>query len=146
MEQMAVLIQAQLAKVGIKMRIPDALDLNGALIPKMMRGESNAYQIGLTGGPDLDDHVAKAFMKGSSFNVFPYENARVEDLIRQGRRTTDLQERARVYREATKVIMDDSPAILIVYSIDRYVGKKSVKGWFTGFKATTGYSEYWLAE
>ena len=43
-----------------------------------------------------------------------------------------------------KIIMDDLPWPVLVYGIDRHVGRKTVQGWYLGTKATTSYSEYWL--
>src|SRR5262249_52144998 len=75
-KQLAELIQAQLKKVGINMTITEA-DFNGVIIPKLMKGESNAYALGLTGSLDPDGSVAGPFEKGGSFNFFPYDNPQV---------------------------------------------------------------------
>ena len=45
-----------------------------------------------------------------------------------------------------KLLMEDSPYLVINYSLDRHIGLKKVQGWFVGTKATTSYSEYWLEE
>lgn len=141
-KQLAELIQAQLKKVGIVMNIQEG-DFNGVVIPKLQKAESNAYALGLTGSLDPDGSVAGAFEKGGSFNFFPYENARVDELIKKGRSTLKIEERAPIYKEIMKLIMEDAPYIFTVHSIDRFSGSKKVEGWYIGPKVTQGYAEYW---
>ena len=142
-QQLLELMQAQLAKVGIKMNI-ELADFNGVVVPKWKNRESNAYSIGITGGVDPDQFVASTFLMGDAFNFFPYDNPQVNDLIKQGRATPDLESRAKIYKLMVPIIMDDSPYVFLTYGIDRYVGNKRVQGWFLGSKATSGYSEFWL--
>jgi len=144
-QQLLELMQAQLAKVGIKMNI-ELADFNGVVVPKWQKRESNAYSIGLTGGVDPDQFVASPFQTGGPFNFFPYSNPQVDDLIKQGRATPDIEARAAIYKKMVPIIMDDSPYIFLTYGIDRYVGNKKVQGWYLGSKATSGYSEFWLQQ
>jgi peptide/nickel transport system substrate-binding protein len=139
---LAELIKAQLAKVGITMNIQSG-DFNGVVIPKLMKQESNAYQLGLTGSVDPDGHVSLGFQTGAGFNFFPYSNARVDDLVKQGRATSNQEQRAPIYKEITRLIMDDSPYIWHTYSKEQITANKKVQGTFLGPKATTGYAEYW---
>ena len=141
-QQFAELVQAQLAKVGIKMSV-EAADFNGVVIPKLMKMESNAYGLGLTGGVDPDQHVSGGFMTGGGFNFFPYSNPQVDELIKKGRATSNLEERARIYKDAVKLIMEDSPYIFAVYTISRFTASKKVKGGFVGIDDTAGYAEFW---
>src|SRR5215203_2788178 len=141
-QQLAELIQAQLAKVGIKMSIK-AADFNGVVIPALMKGESNSYSLGLTGGVDPDQHLAGAFETGGGFNFSPYSNAQVDELLKKGRAVNNLEERAKIYKDANKLVMEDSPYIFTVYAVDRVSVRKNVQGWYLGSRATAGYSEYW---
>jgi peptide/nickel transport system substrate-binding protein len=141
-QQLAELLQAQLARVGIKMKIESA-DPNGVIIPKLQKGESNAYQLGLSGNVDPDLAVSGSFQKKGGTNFFPYENDRVDQLIRQARQTSDPTVRAPLYREIVGLVMEDSPYIFTTYGVDRYVGAKNVLGWHVGQKAVSGYAEYW---
>lgn len=141
-QRLAELYQAQLAKVGIRMNIQLG-DFNGVVIPKLMKQESNSYGLGLTGGVDPDQHVSGGFNTGGGFNFFPYSNPRVDELIKQGRATSNLEERARIYKDTTKLIMEDSPYIFITHSLSRFVGNKSVQGGYVGIKATSGFAEFW---
>jgi peptide/nickel transport system substrate-binding protein len=139
---LAELIKAQLAKVGITMNI-QAADFNGVVIPKLMKQEGNAYQLGLTGGVDPDRHVSLGFLTGAGFNFFPYSNPQVDELIKKGRATSNQEERAKAYKDITRLIMEDAPYIWHTYSKQQITSNKKVQGNFLGPKATTGYAEFW---
>jgi ABC-type transport system substrate-binding protein len=66
-------------------------------------------------------------------------------LILQARSSSDRAVRAPLYREIVRLIMDDVPYIFTFYSLDRFIGRSNVQGWYFGVRATTGYSEYWLS-
>ncbi|MGE0539166.1 MAG: ABC transporter substrate-binding protein [Dehalococcoidia bacterium] len=142
-QSLAELIQSQLAKVGITMNV-QAADFNGVVIPKLMKQESNAYQLGLTGGVDPDQHVGNAFATGAGFNFFPYSVPRVDELVKQGKAVSDIEQRATVYKELAKIIVEDAPYIWHTYSNDYVVANKKVQGTYLGQKATAGYSEFWI--
>ena len=144
LQQQAELIQAQLARVGIKMQI-ELGDQNTVLVPKLTERAGQAYAIGLKTSADPDGVLTDMFGKGGSFNFFPYDNPSVSDLLLQARRTDNQAERAAICRQAVPKIMEDSPYIFIAYGVDRYTGNKAVQNWFLGQKAATGYSEYWKA-
>jgi peptide/nickel transport system substrate-binding protein len=95
---------------------------------------------------DPDAILSFAFLTGAGGNFFPYSNERVDELIKQGRRTTSLEERAGIYKEAVRLIIDDAPFIFVSHPVDLFTGSKKVQGWYLGTRLTTGYSEYWLAE
>jgi peptide/nickel transport system substrate-binding protein len=141
-QRLAELIQAQLAKVNIKMTI-QAADFNGVVIPKLMKQESNAYQLSLTGGVDPDQTLNNQFGTGMGFNFYPYSNPQVDELLKQGRAVSDIEQRAKVYKEASRLIMEDSPYIYHTFTNDRVVANKKVQGTYVGIKVTTGYSEFW---
>lgn len=142
-QALAELIQVQLSRVGIKMTIQSA-DANGVLVPKLQKGETNAYQIGISGGLDPDEWVSGAYRKGGGFNFFPYDNPRVEELILQGRRTTNLDQRATTYKEIVRLVLEESPYIFTNFGVDRFVGSTRVQGWTIGPALTAGYANYWL--
>ncbi len=146
-KQYAELIQAQLAKAGIKMNVEFA-DFNGVVVPKAKNQESNAYSIGFNCGFDPDPCIANRFLGGSGFNYFPYNNTRVNELIVLSRQTSSREERAKALKEATGLVMEDSPFIFTHHGVNRYTGSKKVEGWtiYEYPRLTQGYAEYWLKE
>src|SRR5262249_47962144 len=127
--QLAELITAQLAKVGIKMNVQYA-DFNGVVIPKLQKQESNAYFLGLTGGVDPDQQIQSAWATDGGFNFFPYSNPAFDELIKKGRATSNLEERGKIYKDAQKIIMEDSPYIFTLYPNEKVTVNKKVQGWY----------------
>jgi ABC-type transport system substrate-binding protein len=146
-QQLAELMQAQLARVGITMNIETA-DFNGVVIPKAKAQEPGAFSISFSCGFDPDPCVDSRFRGGSSFNYMGYDNPKVSELILAAKRTNDREERAKLYKEVVPLIMEDSPAIIFAYGLGRYVGNKSVEGWSINNmpRLSQGYSEFWLSE
>ncbi len=144
-KQLYELMQAQLAKVGIRMKVEEG-DFNGVLVPKWQRNDADAgtFAISWSTGVDPDSLMTNLFTKDGSFNHNKYDNPRVTELVLAARKTSNLEERGRYYKEMMKLVMDDAPWCMIVYGIERHVGSKKVDGWYLGVKATTSYSEYWL--
>ena len=145
--QLYDLMQVQLAKVGIKMKIEEG-DFNGVVVKKWQNNDADGgtYGISWSTGVDPDGLLTNLFTKSGSFNFNKFDNAKVDELINQARRVSSKEERAKLYREMLPLLMEDSPYLVLCYGIERHVGQKKVQGWSLGPKATTSYSEYWLKE
>lgn len=142
-QQLFELIQAQVKKVGINMNIEYA-DFNGVVVKNWMAINGQAFSISWSTGIDPDQGMTNQFTKDGSFNHFPYDNPKVTELVTAARKTSSLEERGKLYKQAVPLIMDDSPYIFLVYGIDRWAASKKVQGWYLGQKATTSYSEFWI--
>lgn len=46
-------------------------------------------------------------------NLASYENRLVDDLLEQGRRTTDLEKRKAIYHKIHRIVHDDYPAVFL---------------------------------
>ena len=143
-QQLAELIQAQLSKVGIDMKI-EAVSAD-LLQTRWKSRESTASLVSFSSGgnPDPDNPVSSLFLTGGGLNFFPYNNSQVEELIQKARRTSNVDDRAKAYKQMVPLIMEDSPYIFLTYTIDRYTGNKKVGNWYNGYKLTSGYGEFFL--
>ncbi len=141
--QLAELMQAQLAKVGIKMNI-ELADFNGVVIPRIEKGEGQAIGVSWNTGIDPDQIMSGVFGTGGAGNYFKFSDPRVDDLIKQGRQATSLEERGKAYKEIMPIIMDDAGYVFLTYGVERFTGSKKVQGWTLGPSLGTGYSDYWL--
>lgn len=142
-QQLAELLQAQLAKAGITMNI-ELADFNGVIRPKMTAGEGQAYVYSSSCAYIDPANCTRFFLPGNSTNFSKYENPRVTTLLDEGLRSTNREERGRIYKEAQRLITDDAPIVFFVYPVTRTITAKKVQGAFVGSKATAGYSEFWL--
>jgi peptide/nickel transport system substrate-binding protein len=142
-QRLMELIQAQLAKAGISMKVEFA-DFNGVVIPKARAQEPGAFGISFSCGVDPDPCIERRFRTGSSFNYMGYSNPKLDDLIVAARRTNNREERARYYKEAVPLVMEDAPAVIFVYGVTRFAGQKRVQGWTIGPTTDPGFAMYWL--
>jgi peptide/nickel transport system substrate-binding protein len=66
-----------------------------------------------TGGLGPDAAMYEAFHTKGSDNIHHYSNARVDELLEQGRATVDFDARKAIYDEALTIILEDSPRLYI---------------------------------
>jgi peptide/nickel transport system substrate-binding protein len=62
------------------------------------------------------------------FNGGAYKNAAVDRLLDEATRVTDLNKRGDLYRQATKIIVDDAPWVFIDNAHQNAAGLKKVSG------------------
>jgi peptide/nickel transport system substrate-binding protein len=144
-QQLAELLQAQLAKVGIKMTVEFA-DFNGVIRPKMVAGEGQAYVYNSSCAYIDPANCMRYFLPGNATNFSKYDNPRATELLTTAIRSIERAERGRIYKELQRIIVDDAPIIYIVYPVTRTITAKKVEGAFVGSKYTQGYSEFWLKD
>jgi ABC-type transport system substrate-binding protein len=143
-QQLAELLQAQLTKVGIKMNAEFA-DFNGVIRPKMVAGEGQAYVYNSSCAYIDPSNCMRFFLPGNATNFSKYDNPRATELLNTALRSTNREERGRIYKDVQRVIVDDAPIIYFVYPVTRTITAKKVQGAFVGSKYTQGYSEFWLS-
>jgi peptide/nickel transport system substrate-binding protein len=144
-QRLAELVQAQLAKANIKMKIEYG-DFNGVVVAKARAGDPGLFGISFNCSTDPDPCVASWYWSKGGFNYQNYSNPAVDDLILQARRVSDREKRATLYKQVVKLIMDDAPTIFHTYGVVRFTGSKKVQGWTIGPALNSGYSDYWLSE
>jgi peptide/nickel transport system substrate-binding protein len=146
-QQTDELIQSQLKKVGIDMKIETG-DFNNVVIKRGLAGDVQAVGLTISGGADPDSWIYSTFHSDpanpiSGFNIPHLNDPAIDKLAEQGRQESDINKRADIYKQANKLIMDYSPWIIIANRPSRFSGNKKIQNWFIGAKATTGYAEYW---
>jgi peptide/nickel transport system substrate-binding protein len=128
-EKLAAAIQADLAKIGVKMNIKSYPWKEFKQVLK--DGEGDAYFYGWIGDNGDPDNflmlLETANIKGS-LNASKYSNPKMDDLLAQGRTTLDPVKRAAIYVEAQKIAAEDAPWVLISHSIDMAAERPNIKG------------------
>ncbi|HWI64413.1 MAG TPA: ABC transporter substrate-binding protein [Symbiobacteriaceae bacterium] len=132
------------------------VDFNTLLDKHMKPGDFNVFfsGLGFSNDPHYSFHQnyhssnirldAKGVNNGS--NRARYKNPKVDELIDKGARTTDLNERLKIYQEAQKLIIDDAPANWIYVNVWTDFAKKDLKGvvnWDGYGINTTQYMNQW---
>lgn len=128
---MAEMIQADWAKIGVKANI--VTYEWGEYIKRAHAGEHDAMLIGWTGDNGDPDNWLGVLLgcdavNGSNFAKFCYKP--FDDLVRQGRETTDIGQRTRYYIEAQEIFAQQLPFSPIAHSTVYQPIRKNV----TGFK------------
>jgi peptide/nickel transport system substrate-binding protein len=118
-------VQAQLAKVGIKVKV-DTLDSN-AYVQKWLGADFDAA-IALNGGStDPNTMYARYFTSGGSYNkVAGYSSPTLDKLFAQGIATTDVAKRKAVYQQVSAQLVDNAPWIWLFTPKDYLVANTSV--------------------
>ena len=61
-------------------------------------------------------------------NYSGWENSEADDLLQQARRTTDLAQRANLYRQFQMIFMEDVPAVVLYYPVYTYGIDQRLRG------------------
>jgi peptide/nickel transport system substrate-binding protein len=116
--QEAEVMQAQLAEVGIKMKVSlvDAATL-------ISSGNAKNYEMisfQWSGRPDPDGNIYQFYKTspGISLNWSGISNPQLDALLEKTREVSSQAERKKLYGEVTKILQDELPMLFIVHPIE----------------------------
>ena len=130
---MGAAIQADLAKVGLKVEI-ETYEWNtflGKVNPGLEGKADMAEMAWMTNDPDTLPYLAlrsEAFPDQGGFNSGYYSNPQVDKLLEDARRSTDQDERAKLYKEMQVIVHEDAPWAFIANWKQNAVTAESVEG------------------
>ena len=130
---MGAAIQADLAKVGLKVKI-ETYEWNtflGKVNPGLAGKADMAEMAWMTNDPDTLPYLAlrtDAWPDKGGFNSGYYSNPKVDELLEKARTSTDQNERAKLYREMQQIVHDDAPWAFIANWKQNAVSSSAVKG------------------
>ncbi|WP_233509333.1 ABC transporter substrate-binding protein [Haloferax sp. Atlit-48N] len=111
----ATAIQNQLRAVGINVEIN--ITEWSALSEDMQAGETDFSLLSFNFFWVPDPDRAMSFYHSEDTQIYTgYEDSEVDDLIERGRRTTDDDERKRIYDRVQEIVHDDTPLGMLTYS------------------------------
>ncbi|MFB8830133.1 ABC transporter substrate-binding protein [Azotobacter sp. CWF10] len=127
----AQLLQADLARVGIQAEI--RVIEWGELIRRAKAGEHDLLFMGWAGdNGDPDNFLTPQFACASvesGLNFARYCDARLDQLIAEGRRSSDRTERSRLYREAQRLIHEQALWVPLAHPTAAVLLRKGVEGY-----------------
>lgn len=130
---MGTAIQADLAKVGLKVKI-ETYEWNtflGKVNPGLEGKADMAEMAWMTNDPDTLPFLAlrtAAWPDKGGFNSGYYSNPKVDELLEKARRSTDQAERAKLYKEMQQIVYKDAPWAFIANWKQNAVSTAAVKG------------------
>ena len=142
----AVVLQEQLRQIGIEAELN--LVENATMIDQVYVGKD--YDIAVTGESayvDPNTLIVQNFKTGENGNFVNYSNAEVDALIEEGIAATDQAERAEIYQEIQRILLEDLPWINLFVANQFEAMKSHVKGYVhipTGSNAA--FRTTWLDE
>jgi len=107
LERLAVAIKIQLMQVGIRTKLVYTKD------SELHKTPFQAILARIPTGSDPDEAYRLWNSRSEGTNMISYENGFVDELLEQGRQTTDLEKRKAIYHKIHKMIHDDYPAIFL---------------------------------
>ncbi|PEK74936.1 ABC transporter substrate-binding protein [Bacillus toyonensis] len=112
-------------EIGVEFN-PEFMDFN-TMLSKVNKGD---YDLASVSTPSTSDpsETAGEYLSGVNDKSLGYKNAKVDELIKKGIETVDIEKRKPIYKELYKELSDDPPVILLNYrrTITGYNG--NIKG------------------
>lgn len=110
-------VRSDLRKAGIEVELLGMPDWR-AFHEERRKGDHDLYLYGWSvSTPDPERFLFPLFHSKSSDNFGHYANPRMDELLEQARQPMDEARRLRTYREATRVLLADVPAVFLFHQI-----------------------------
>lgn len=123
---MAQKIQQELSTIGIDAKIRELEE--GQYIDAWSNKKHQMMVGGNGAGTDPDRALGFFFSTTGSANVWGYSNPDFDKLTEQGQVEMDEAKRIEIYKQAQKILINDSPNIFIVVPMEHYVITNNVQG------------------
>ena len=144
--QVASSVQSSLQRAGIKVTIKtvDAVNFTDAIT-----SNSGDYDLALASWqPDFPSAYANlgplfdsSQIGGGNWNISRYENPKVDALLRKAIQTVDSHEAEKLWQQADRTIMADSPVVPLIYSHNTFIHGSGVENFYIGsFPAYPNYA------
>jgi peptide/nickel transport system substrate-binding protein len=126
----AEMVQAQLAEIGVNLEV---ITLErGKFIDDVIAGNLQMFALGWTANTGDPDYALYASFHTSMFgeggNMSFYSNPRVDELLTEGRVSTDDETRMEAYREAQKIIWEEVPCVFYIHPQEITAYSANLKG------------------
>ncbi|WP_230409239.1 ABC transporter substrate-binding protein [Zooshikella harenae] len=129
---MGTAIQADLAKVGLKVTI-ESYEWNtflGKVNPGLGEQADMAEMAWMINDPDTLPYLAlrtAAWPEKGGFNSGYYSNPEVDALLKEARKTTDQEQRGQLYRKMQAIVHEDAPWAFIAHWQQNAVAHHTIK-------------------
>ncbi|MDR7544904.1 MAG: ABC transporter substrate-binding protein [Armatimonadota bacterium] len=122
----AEIIQAQLARIGIRLRIR-AADWS-VYLPTVAAKQYALTLLGTSGQVDPDDYLYTNFKTGDRRNFVNFSDATFDRLIEEGQTISDERQRKRIYDQAQLRALELVPMVMLFHSTTFEATRKHVQG------------------
>lgn len=124
----ATLVQSQLAQLEMDVDV-DIMDFS-TWLQEVWVDKNYEMAVGSWAGRiDPDGWYYRQFHSEGAWNRWNYANDEVDDLLVQGRTTTDQEERGEIYSQIDQIVSEDAPQVYLFFRDDLTGLKTSVGGY-----------------
>jgi peptide/nickel transport system substrate-binding protein len=127
-EQLAVLYQTSLAKIGVKVKL-NKLPAATYSLTATKRTQPMMFRLDAAWSPDPGYSAFLYFYSKSFVNFENYKNARVDRMIEQVMRMSDLKTRIPIVRDIQRIYMREAPWTFAVRPKPTLAVRSNVQGW-----------------
>ncbi|MEX2224685.1 MAG: ABC transporter substrate-binding protein [Candidatus Rokuibacteriota bacterium] len=123
----AEVVQAQLAKIGVKVNI-ELADSPTFRRRWLQEKQWDLVQIQWDADLDPDETLYPELHSGEAWNAGKWANADFDKMVEGARSEADFKKRKKFYEEAVRVIVEDAPVAILLHLNEQKVFHKYVKG------------------
>jgi peptide/nickel transport system substrate-binding protein len=123
----AEVLQAQLAKIGIKVNI-ELADAPTFRRRWLQERQWDLVQIQWDADLDPDETLYPELHSGEAWNAGKWVNADFDKMVEGARSENDFKKRKKFYEEAVRLIVEDAPVAILLHLNEQKVFHKYVKG------------------
>jgi peptide/nickel transport system substrate-binding protein len=123
----AEVLQAQLAKIGIKVNI-ELADAPTFRRRWLQERQWDLVQVQWDADLDPDETLYPELHSGEAWNAGKWVNADFDKMVEGARSENDFKKRKKFYEEAVRVIVEDAPVAILLHLNEQKVFHKYVKG------------------
>jgi peptide/nickel transport system substrate-binding protein len=124
--RIAQVIQAQLAKIGLKVEIK--MFESATWLKKLLGSEFDLALDDPWADLDPDETIYPEFHTGERWNMMKWSNAEYDRLVESARGTLNVKARKEAYDKAVAILVEECPAAFLVHVNEHKVLAKYVKG------------------
>ncbi|MBI5879187.1 MAG: ABC transporter substrate-binding protein [Chloroflexi bacterium] len=122
-----IAVQDQLKAVGVNLEI-ESLEWS-VFLSDYLGKKYEAVVSGYSAFMDPDNPLDGTYVSGRQNNFMSYSNPKFDELVAKGSQISDQAERAKIYRDAQQILIDDSPMVFLFASNEYEVSQTYVKGY-----------------
>jgi peptide/nickel transport system substrate-binding protein/oligopeptide transport system substrate-binding protein len=124
-------LRVNLAAIGITLEVHKVTWRE--LIARIEEHAAPAFQLGWVADlPDPDSFLRTLFEPGGSANYFDFLDKETGSSLERGASETNPLERARIYREIEKTVLDKAPLVPLFHSMGMIASRRTVHGLKSG--------------
>jgi len=143
--KMAELLQGSLAQIGLKLNIVQ-LEWSTWIREVVSQGNYEAEIVLISGGIDPDDFFYQWFKSGQVFNIWRYNDARMDEMLDKARSTSVQRERQALYYQIQEKLVAEAPLSHIVYRESVVAATANMRDYVMTGRYDMDFRRVWLAQ